>query len=184
MNTHNIMRLMPEVLAALKATGQNVSLAKDLEAAINHDRKGRGEPVQGERFLRAWVNLDKLPGVMMVGPEGRFGPVPSSTSCWITTSENEVERLKAKGPVLEVWTTPQSAQQSAPDGWKLVPVIPTEDMVVFGFESAPHQCFSPEDEWERYEAMSGCQQAAYRARKCWAAMLAAAPTPPNRQDPS
>lgn len=49
MNTHNIMRLMPEVLAALKATGQNVSLAKDLEAAIEHDRKGRGEPVAWPR---------------------------------------------------------------------------------------------------------------------------------------
>ncbi|NYT38918.1 hypothetical protein ERD78_18630 [Allopusillimonas soli] len=49
MNTHNIMRLMPEVLAALKATGQNVSLAKDLEAAIEHDRKGRSEPVAWPR---------------------------------------------------------------------------------------------------------------------------------------
>ncbi|MCK9554151.1 hypothetical protein [Aquamicrobium sp.] len=74
------------------------------------DRKRRGEPVQGESFARAWINLDALPGGMMVGPEGRFGPIPASTSCWITTSEREVERLRAKGPVLEVWLAPQSAE--------------------------------------------------------------------------
>lgn len=62
--------------------------------------------------------------------------------------------------------------------WKLVPVEPTETMVVSGFESAPDKHFSTAEEWERYEAMSGCQQSAYRAEKCWAAMLAAAPTPP------
>lgn len=62
--------------------------------------------------------------------------------------------------------------------WKLVPVEPTETMVVSGFESAPDKHFSTAEEWERYEAMSGCQQSAYRAEKCWAAMLAAAPTTP------
>lgn len=64
-----------------------------------------------------------------------------------------------------------------PDGWKLVPIEPTEDMVISGFESKPSQLFSPAIEWEAYEAMSGCQQAAHRAKLCWAAMLAATPTP-------
>ncbi|VFS49676.1 Uncharacterised protein [Budvicia aquatica] len=33
----------------------------------------------------------------------------------------------------------------------------------------------PEQSREEYEAMSGCQQAAHRAKLCWAAMLNAAP---------
>ncbi|MDX7034700.1 hypothetical protein SJ058_05360 [Enterobacter roggenkampii] len=64
-----------------------------------------------------------------------------------------------------------------PDGWVLVPVEPTEDMIVNGFESEPDEGFSNEMEWEAYDAMSGCQQAAHRARLCWAAMIASAPKP-------
>ena len=63
--------------------------------------------------------------------------------------------------------------------WKLVPVEPTETMVIHGFESAPDECFSDEEVWEQYQEMSGCQQAAFRAKLCWAAMLAAAPVPPQ-----
>lgn len=62
-----------------------------------------------------------------------------------------------------------------PDGWALVPIEPTEDMIVNGFESEPDESFSDEKEWEAYDAMSGCQQAAHRAKLCWAAMIAAAP---------
>ncbi len=62
-----------------------------------------------------------------------------------------------------------------PDGWVMVPVEPTEDMIVQGFESEPDESFSDADVWEAYEAMSGCQQAAHRAKLCWAAMIAAAP---------
>ena len=62
-----------------------------------------------------------------------------------------------------------------PDGWALVPVEPTEDMIIQGFESAPDEFFSPSDVWEDYQKMSGCQQAAHRAKLCWAAMIAAAP---------
>lgn len=64
-----------------------------------------------------------------------------------------------------------------PDGWVLVPVEPTEDMIVNGFESEPDESFSDEKEWEEYDAMSGCQQAAHRAKLCYAAMIAAAPKP-------
>lgn len=64
-----------------------------------------------------------------------------------------------------------------PDGWVMVPAEPTEDMIVHGFESEPDESFSDEKEWEEYEAMSGCQQAAHRAKLCWAAMIAAAPKP-------
>ncbi|WP_207309770.1 hypothetical protein [Enterobacter cloacae] len=62
-----------------------------------------------------------------------------------------------------------------PDGWVMVPVEPTEDMIVNGFESEPDESFSDEKEWEAYDAMSGCQQAAHRAKLCWAAMIASAP---------
>lgn len=62
-----------------------------------------------------------------------------------------------------------------PDGMKLVPVEPTENMVIAGFESEPDESFSDAAVWEEYEAMSGCEQAAHRAKLCWAAMLAAAP---------
>lgn len=63
--------------------------------------------------------------------------------------------------------------------WKLVPVEPTESMVINGFESVPDECFTDEEVWEQYQEMSGCQQAAFRAKLCWAAMIAAAPTPPQ-----
>lgn len=69
------------------------------------------------------------------------------------------------------------AKRAVPDGWVAVPIEPTEDMIVNGFESEPDESFSDEKEWEEYEAMSGCQQAAHRAKLCWAAMLAAAPRP-------
>ncbi|MGA4664433.1 hypothetical protein ACK6SE_03415 [Enterobacter ludwigii] len=62
-----------------------------------------------------------------------------------------------------------------PDGWVMVPVEPTEDMIVNGFESEPDESFSDADVWGAYEAMSGCQQAAHRAKLCWAAMIGAVP---------
>lgn len=70
---------------------------------------------------------------------------------------------------------PVTTAYKLPEGWVAVPVEPTEDMIVNGFESEPDESFSDEKEWEAYEAMSGCQQAAHRAKLCWAAMIAAAP---------
>ncbi|WP_439823317.1 dATP/dGTP pyrophosphohydrolase domain-containing protein [Enterobacter roggenkampii] len=64
-----------------------------------------------------------------------------------------------------------------PDGYVVVPIEPTEDMIVYGFESEPDEDFSDPATWEEYQAMSGCQQAAHRAKLCWAAMIAAAPKP-------
>lgn len=70
---------------------------------------------------------------------------------------------------------PASNPTVIPDGWVMVPVEPTEDMIVNGFESEPDESFSDEKKWATYDAMSGCQQAAHRAKLCWAAMIAAAP---------
>lgn len=61
------------------------------------------------------------------------------------------------------------------EGWVMVPIEPTEDMIVQGFESEPDESFSDEKEWEEYDAMSGCQKAAHRAELCWNAMIASAP---------
>lgn len=63
--------------------------------------------------------------------------------------------------------------------WKLVPVEPTETMVINGFESVPDECFTDEEVWEQYQEMSGCQQAAFRAKLCWAAMIGSAPSVPT-----
>ncbi|QRQ75261.1 hypothetical protein JQN59_06170 [Citrobacter sp. B72] len=65
------------------------------------------------------------------------------------------------------------------DGYVLVPIVPTEDMIINGFESVPNPHFSDEKEWEEYEALSGCRQAARRAELCWAAMIKAAPKQEN-----
>lgn len=66
-----------------------------------------------------------------------------------------------------------------PDGYVIVPIAPTEDMIINGFESVPDPHFSDEKEWEEYEALSGCRQAARRAELCWAAMIKAAPKQEN-----
>lgn len=65
------------------------------------------------------------------------------------------------------------------DGYIIVPIVPTEDMIINGFESVPDPHFSDEKEWEEYEALSGCRQAARRAELCWAAMIKAAPKQEN-----
>lgn len=91
----------------------------------------------------------------------------------LRAQETQLDAFKCKddhgGIIIPVYTMPTTPQ--LPDGWVLVPKEPTEDMVIQGFES------SPEDDDEDFEAMSGCQQAAYCAELCWAAMLAAAPKP-------
>jgi len=75
-------------------------------------------------------------------------------------------------------------EKAKPDGdYVLVPRVPTQKMVVSGFESEPDEFFSSAEEWDRYEAMSGCQQAAHKARLCWAAMLSAAPAQPPAPEP-
>lgn len=69
-----------------------------------------------------------------------------------------------------------------PAGWQLVPIEPTQNMIIDGFESEPDKFFSEEKVWAEYEAMSGCQQAAHRAKLCWAAMLLAAPPAPEQEN--
>lgn len=54
-------------------------------------------------FVRAWINLEALPGGMMVCNGQEYGPVGAMTSCCITTSETFVREWTEKGlPVLEI----------------------------------------------------------------------------------
>ncbi|MDU4425452.1 MAG: hypothetical protein E7I51_26495 [Raoultella sp.] len=94
---------------------------------------------------------------------------PESDEMLAATSEKYIQELVT-------WVKDRKPFRSAviPDGWVAVPVEPTEDMIVNGFESEPDESFSDEREWEAYDALSGCQQAAHRAKLCWAAMIAAA----------
>lgn len=66
-------------------------------------------------------------------------------------------------------------QQAIPDGWIAVPVEPTESMIIAGFEAELREELRDSEAWEAFEAMSGCEQAAHRAKWCWAAMIAATP---------
>ncbi|HBA3651398.1 TPA: hypothetical protein J5F57_003536 [Escherichia coli] len=77
-------------------------------------------------------------------------------------------------------TEPVSQPYKLPDDWVAVPKEPTEDMIIAGFESEPDEHFSEPGEWAKYDAMSGCQQAAHKARLCWAAMIKAAPKPGDK----
>lgn len=61
-----------------------------------------------------------------------------------------------------------------PDGYVMVPKEPTEKMVIAGFEAELIEEIRNPDGWEEYEAMSGCEQAAQRAKWCWSAMVKAA----------
>lgn len=117
--------------------------------------------------LAVMVLSAKPSGFLFTSPEGGVLYAPAD---W------PISNMTLQGAV---YSTPQSAhtEQVIPEGCALVPIEPTEDMVINGFESEPDETFSPDDEWEAYEAMSGCEQAAHRAKLCWAAMIAAAPKP-------
>lgn len=65
--------------------------------------------------------------------------------------------------------------QVVPDRWVTVPIEPTESMIIAGFEAELREEFRDPEAWEAFEAMSGCEQAALRAKWCWAAMITAAP---------
>ncbi|WP_312284644.1 hypothetical protein [Yokenella regensburgei] len=95
------------------------------------------------------------------------------TADWLYDDPIELAKAIRKGPDMPAVEAGNSPV--IPDGWVMVPVEPTENMVVEGFESEPDEFFSDAEVWEAYDAMSGCQQAAHRAKLCWSAMIAAVP---------
>ena len=99
--------------------------------------------------------------------------LPDEWQDWAEELETDIRRAA----MLQAGNSPV-----IPDGYVMVPKEPTERMVIDGFESEPDETFSEPGVWEAYQKMSGCQQAAYRARLCWAAMLAAVPPAPKQEN--
>lgn len=88
-------------------------LRADLHVEIKTSERLRAElqratsprpPVEKGKFVRAWLQLEALPGKMMAGPDGPFGPIGAMTSCAVTTSESFLEDWERRGmPYIEVW---------------------------------------------------------------------------------
>jgi hypothetical protein len=150
----------------------------------------RGEQMEVARELLALREASKQP--FMYGIEEPDG-TPYMDECCVGVKVSDIDDVISslndgldddqipytivplfKTPQLPIWFgVDWSAPQPAvvPDGYALVPIEATEDMVIAGFESEPDEFFGNEREWEKYQAMSGCEQAAHRAKLCWAAML-------------
>ncbi|HIB9048786.1 TPA: hypothetical protein ACWYGP_003447 [Raoultella planticola] len=113
-----------------------------------------------EDTKQAWTGIPDIDNA--INMLDRIDTLESCDDDRIEAVKTVLRRLAGNSPVI-------------PDGYVMVPKEPTERMVIAGFESEPEEGFSELQVWEAYEDMSGCEQAACRARLCWAAMLAAAP---------
>ncbi|MGE1562117.1 hypothetical protein [Pantoea septica] len=139
-----------------------------------------------DEYLKEMIHNPSEDNVRQALAEKLLAHRNSKPVAWISAGEYAILRRLKQHSAVEVGLfnaqrfsddTPLFTSPRVPAGWKIVPVEPTEKMVIDGFESAPDESFSPHAEWEKYQQMSGCQQAAHRARLCYAAMLAAAPSP-------
>ncbi len=93
---------------------QELATARETIKALQVDaeRLSNRSPIDGERFVRGWLNLGQLPGGMMMGNEGRFGPIGGMTSCMVTTSEIQKRGWTDSGePVMEVWAAIAAAKE-------------------------------------------------------------------------
>lgn len=133
-----------------------LAMARELQEL----RKAKDEPV-------AWTDAEEL-------REARNG-----SSGYLFSVDGDANKFADPHHKLMLYTAPPAPAVHA--GWVMVPVEPTEKMIVEGFESAPDEVFSDPKVWAEYQTMSGCQQAAHRAKLCWAAMLSAAPTAPEQE---
>ena len=84
---------------------------------------------------------------------------------WIAWKDSRAAMLQGAEPVSQPYTLPT--------GFVAVPVEPTESMIIAGFEAELREEFRDPEAYEAFEAMSGCEQAALRAKWCWAAMITA-----------
>ncbi|MGE2187922.1 hypothetical protein [Enterobacter hormaechei] len=140
------------------------------ETSFTFDAVEARDFIDGGWSCQEYVTLERYQETLFQGAEPvslRDGIAAIRNLGPIDAEKIQAERDALNSPVI-------------PDGWALVPIDPTEDMIVNGFESEPDESFSDEKEWEAYDAMSGCQQAAHRAKLCWAAMISAAPKPDVR----
>lgn len=127
-----------------------------------------GEPTDDERIMA----IEGIHNCERCGDEGWVVGEMGITRCMCGQAGNSpvigIDLATGADRTVEV-------RYVAPPGYVMVPKEPTERMVIDGFESEPDETFSEPEVWEAFQKMSGCEQAAFRARLCWAAMLAAAP---------
>jgi len=158
---------LAEIAEGIRALHPNATSAPSIPAAVPEEPRISSEELDDEtldeliEFRRSTFEYHQAQG----------NKVRTILHGVVLTAMIELKECRAAMLQLE----PQNAPQNIPAGYVLVPIEPTEDMVIHGFESEPSEGFSETDVWEAYEAMSGCQQAAHRAELCWAAMIAAAP---------
>ncbi|MCE0291258.1 hypothetical protein LVU62_00300 [Klebsiella variicola subsp. variicola] len=148
-----------------------------------------GDPVAfGEREIRPLVGIQQMPYGTKLYRHAQQPVVPEEIT---SASAPEVFEIAAEAELLGLrgtyasyavgWNACRAAILQAgnspviPDGYVMVPIEQTEDMLVNGFESEPDESFSDEKDWKEYDAISGCQQATHRAKLCWGAMIAATP---------
>lgn len=142
----------------------------------------RAKPLYAAPQLPQPAVPDELAGKSFEYIANKF-QVSMSEAQWILVGWNASRAAMLQGARrdLSYPVDPQVAEyerimeQAVPDGWVAVPVEPTEDMVIAGFEAELREEFRNPEAWEAFESMSGCEQAAHRAKLCWAAMIAAVP---------
>ena len=148
---------------------EQITLAMVDKLAINKQREWP-EPKDGEPRLH--IKAQPAPVV----PDEK--PMPEASKMYAIDAVAAIAEVRGwnacRDAMLQAGNSPVT-----PDGYILVPIVPTEDMIINGFESVPDPHFSDEKEWKEYEALSGCRKAAHRAKLCWAAMIKAAPKQEN-----
>ena len=160
-DTSTIDKAMPEGTMLYTAPPAPVAMKDHQIRELVNELRDIAVKYHGSQQLREHI-ARTIRAAMLQGVENAETPTTMQTAPALDSSPKNAESASSNSPV-------------TPDGWVMVPVEPTEDMIVNGFESEPDESFSDEKEWATYDAMSGCQQAAHRAKLCWAAMIAAAP---------
>ena len=147
------------------------------ETSFTFDAVEARDFIDGGWSCQEYVELGRFQVSMLQGAENAESPTTMQTAPELDYSPKNAESPTG---INQGKSEPVTTAYKMPEGWVAVPVEPTEDMIVNGLESEPNESFSDEKVWEAYDAMSGCQQAAHRAKLCWAAMISAAPKPDVR----
>ena len=116
-----------------------------------------------EDFTKEYLELSKLPEPLRLaaGLEKTMQwPLHGKAADCLRKMHAELERLN------------KALEQQQPEGWKLVPVNPTEEMLLSGLNAAEEEKFSFHGKHISYETT-----ATHLVRVAYRAILAAAPTP-------
>jgi hypothetical protein len=121
------------------------------DTSDNSARPSKEHPlVDGERFTTAWIDIAKFPGGMMMSSHGgKFGPVPATTGCSITTSPLIADEWRARGsPVIEIQLTSAETPEQPSRGLLMSMAIRLDhglgvpgyyDQDIFGSNAPTHQ---------------------------------------------